>query len=314
MFAKIVVFFALVAFVNSMPIAGDSTDKRVKPLPPTPQGVKPLPPIPQGVRPLPPVPITPKPRPIISRPPIPKPLPVPPKNPRRGTRSVSRIPTKMNPPGGRYKIQPIADAIWKREFSLDIDTDVDVEILKSPPATTRPPPPPHRTGGGKGPVELDLDFDAGINAVHPKRNFLSKLSHGLTGRDVANNSIEARGIKDFFKKLGKVLSGRDVVDKQILARGFGFRDAFKEIEVLLSSLGGANRRVTARSVVIDPELLAELQALVNITTTLLRAEGKDSSVNVFVSQIDTLKSKVESGSVPADDLVNAADEIASSYV
>ncbi|KAF9644447.1 hypothetical protein BDM02DRAFT_947105 [Thelephora ganbajun] len=135
-----------------------------------------------------------------------------------------------------------------------LSTDADVEILKSPPATTRP-----LTGGGKGPVELDLDFDADVSAILPKREsvgsrlvkFFKKLRDSLPGRDIVNNSIEAHSIKTFFKKLGDTLFGRDVVDDKI----------------------------QVRSVEIDPQLLAELQALVNII--LLRAEGKDSCKRLY---------------------------------
>ncbi|KAF9644926.1 hypothetical protein BDM02DRAFT_3121067 [Thelephora ganbajun] len=169
-----------------------------------------------------------------------------------------------NPP--QIGTQPfgVANGIWKRESPLGLGTDADIEILKSSPTTSKPPPPPHGTGSDKGPVELAIDFDTGVNAVHPKRN----------------------GFLNFFRKLKGVITGRDV----------------------------ANKQIKARSVVIDPELLAELQALVNVTVTLLRAEGKDSFVDPFQTRIGTLKSKVESGAVPTGELMSAAHGIASSYL
>ncbi|KAF9643581.1 hypothetical protein BDM02DRAFT_3123231 [Thelephora ganbajun] len=107
-------------------------------------------------------------------------------------------PTEISLPGGERKIEPIADATWKRETPLYFGTDGDIEILKSPPATSRPPPPPHGTGGGKGPVELELDFDAGVNPVLSKRgpfsnitNFFRRLGDSFVGR---GGRVKARSV------------------------------------------------------------------------------------------------------------------------
>ncbi|KAF9641921.1 hypothetical protein BDM02DRAFT_3124999 [Thelephora ganbajun] len=228
--------------------------------------------------------------------------------------------------------------------SPGLDTDGDIDHPKSPSTASKPPPPPHGTGGSKGgnKAHVDTDDDDRLKSSHHEKghkahadtdhdddDHLRSSHHGKEGHkahvDTDHDDDRSRSPSTTSKPPspphgtgGSKPTAEPDLDSHIGVpivhpKRAPFGTIFRELENILAGQA-ATSNFQSRSVAIDSELLTELQALVNVTITLLRAEGKDDSVNPFQTQIDALKSEVESGSVPTGELIRTAYSIASSYL
>ncbi|KAF9643582.1 hypothetical protein BDM02DRAFT_3123233 [Thelephora ganbajun] len=203
--------------------------------------------------------------------------------------------------------------------SPGFDTDDHIDHSKSPPTAPKPPPPPHGTGGSKGgnKAHVDTDDDDRLRSPHHEKG--GHKAHADTDDDDDRSRSPSTTSKPPSPPHGTGGSKATVEPDSHIGVPIAhpkralFGSIFRELENILAGQA-VTSNFQSRSVAIDPELTAELQALVNITATLLRAEGKGSSVDPFQSQIWTLKSKVESGAVPTGELMSAAHGIASFYL